>query len=66
MIPSEVKKYIILTERSLELRKELAPLRIFAFPETGGQINVATHFYHFKDGFSDRDERRAKMSKNEE
>lgn len=66
LIPSEVKDYIIFTEDSSELRKYLAPLRIFAFPETGGQINVATHFYHFKDGFSERDERRAEMSKNEE
>ena len=38
-------KYINATRQNASLRKELFPLRLFSLPETGGQLNLATHLY---------------------
>ena len=41
-----------------EVRKRLLPLKLFAQPETGGQLGVATHLYGYT-GHEERDARRA-------
>lgn len=61
LLPSQVPNYTQLTTKSSDLRKNLTPLRLFTMPETGGLLNVATHFYYFKGGFEERNERRSQM-----
>lgn len=48
------------------LREELAPLRSFSFPDTGGSLNVATQTYYFKYGHAERDEVRKTMQEDSE
>ena len=64
--PQDIQTYITETSKKAELRKSLVPLRLFSLPETGGVLNIATHFYYYKDGFGGRDACRAKQSKNTE
>ena len=64
--PEHVVEYVKITTENSDLRKSLTPLRIFSMPETGGMLNVATHFYHFSGGFQERDERRKLMGENAE
>ena len=52
------------TTTSADLRKSLVPLRLFTVPETGGTLNVATHFYHYEGGFAERDKCRAAQGEN--
>lgn len=47
-----------------DLRKSLAPLRLFSRPETGGQLHVATHAYYYAGGHAERDEIRRIMTEN--
>jgi len=42
-----------------DLRKEIFPLRLFTVPETGGLLNVATHFYGYAGGHAERDAARS-------
>ena len=62
--PSQAQTYIQTTTDGSDLRKSLAPLRVFSMPETGGLLNVATHLYYFEGGFEERNDRRKKMGKN--
>jgi len=64
--PNLVETYERLTSKTSDLRKSLSPLRMFAMPETGGKLNIATHLYYFKSGFDERNETRSAMSKNVE
>lgn len=66
LIPSKVIEYIQETTISSDVRKSLLPLRIFTMPETGGNINIATHFYYYEGGFSQRNEKRKRMGSNED
>ena len=50
---------------SAELRKSLVPLRIFSLPETGGQLNIATHVYYYND-LAERTAKRKVSAMNEE
>mmetsp|Transcript_17044 Transcript_17044/g.20812 ORF Transcript_17044/g.20812 Transcript_17044/m.20812 type:complete len:283 (+) Transcript_17044:137-985(+) len=61
LIPSQVPLYTTSTTKASDLRKSLTPLRLFTMPETGGQLNVATHLYYYNGGFEERNERRAGM-----
>ncbi len=63
--PSHVVQYTQATTEAAELRKSLTPLRLFSMPETGGQLNVATHLYYFH-GFEERNSKRSAMSKSAE
>jgi len=66
LLPSQVPNYTRLTTQSSELRKTLTPLRLFTLPETGGGLNVATHFYYFGGGFEERNGRRKGMGQSDE
>merc|ERR1719253_1700883 len=58
--------YLQLTALSSALRKSLLPLRLFAVPETGGTLNIATHLYHWADGYAERNAGDAKCRASEE
>jgi hypothetical protein len=66
LLPSHVQPYTQATTKSSDLRKSLTPLRLFSMPETGGLLNVATHFYYFNGGFQERNEKRGQMGKSAE
>ena len=61
----DVLTYTKLTTDASDLRQKLSPLRIFSFPETGGTLNIATHFYYFQNGYTERSQKRLEMTKNE-
>lgn len=64
--PMYAHSYLHHTAAKADLRKSLSPLRLFAIPETGGQLNVATHLYHWRGGYSERNARKVDMAANEE
>ena len=64
--PSTASEYITHTTKSSHLRKSITPLRLFTFPETGGTLLTATHFYIYKQGLVERDECRKKLGQNKE
>lgn len=66
LIPSKVMEYIKETTSASDLRKSLTPLRMFTMPETGGNINVATHLYYFEGGFEERNLKRQGMGMNQD
>lgn len=66
LIPSKVMEYIKETTSASDLRKSLTPLRMFTMPETGGNINVATHLYYFEGGFEERNQKRQNMGTNQD
>jgi len=64
--PEFAVPYILATERAIELRKSLVPLRIFSLPDTGGQLHTATHAYYYRGGHAERDAKRKDMTNNDE
>ena len=58
--------YIGLAANTAPVRKSLLPMRLFCVPETGGQLNVATHFYFYEGGIEQRDETRNKALQNDD
>jgi hypothetical protein len=62
--PQYVAPYTQATSDASTLRKELLPMRLFSFPETGGKLNVATHIYYFEGGYEERNQKRKKMGTN--
>lgn len=64
--PIYANSYLQLTALSSALRKSLLPLRLFAVPETGGTLNIATHLYHWTDGYAERNAGDAKCRASEE
>mmetsp|Transcript_770 Transcript_770/g.1623 ORF Transcript_770/g.1623 Transcript_770/m.1623 type:complete len:460 (+) Transcript_770:50-1429(+) len=64
--PMYAHSYLHHTAAKADLRKSLSPLRLFAIPETGGQLNVATHLYHWRGGYSERNARKVDMASSEE
>jgi hypothetical protein len=54
------------TERASDLRKEIYPLRLFSQPDSGGELNVATHAYYYAGGLTERDQVRRAVAHNEE
>jgi len=64
LFPQHVIPYTKATTDASTTRKDLLPLRLFSLPETGGDLNVATHMYYFQGGFEERNERRKAMGKN--
>ena len=63
--PAHVKPYLDATIASADVRKSLVPLRLFTLPETGGVLNVPTHFYYYKNGLEERDICRAEQGKSQ-
>jgi hypothetical protein len=59
-------KYLDVTAKREQLRKMLTPLRLFCMPDTGGSLNVATHFYYYSGGLQQRDEARSVAMKNDD
>lgn len=57
-------QYMLVTKEAAELRKSMLPLRLFSVPETGGTLNIATHFYYYGGGMEARDAARLKSSQN--
>lgn len=47
--------YVARAEEHANLIREVFPLRLFCMPETGGLLNVATHFYAYSNGHAERD-----------
>ena len=66
LYPEHSVAYVQATTEAAELRKSLVPLRFFSFPETGGQLHVATHAYYYGGGHAERDAKRGDMGKSEE
>jgi hypothetical protein len=62
--PQYVAPYTQATSDASTLRKELLPMRLFSFPETGGKLNVATHIYYFEGGYEERNQKRKNMGTN--
>jgi hypothetical protein len=55
--------YLDATAQAAELRKSLLPLRFFSMPDTGGQLNIATHAYYYVGGHMERDAGRTQMTR---
>lgn len=64
--PDHSAAYIQATATAAELRKLLVPLRFFSLPDTGGQLHIAMHAYHYAGGLEERDAKRREMGKNSE
>jgi hypothetical protein len=64
--PEHSVAYVQTTAKASELRKALVPLRFFSLPDTGGQLNIATHAYHYAGGHAERDAKRGEMGKSTE
>ena len=64
--PMYAHSYLHHTAAKADLRKQLSPLRLFCLPETGGKLNVATHLYHWRGGYQERNARKSDMASNEE
>lgn len=64
--PMYAHSYLHHTAAKADLRKQLSPLRLFALPETGGKLNVATHLYHWRGGYQERNARKTDMASSEE
>jgi len=62
--PYMAGQYMKATNEAANLRKSLVPLRLFSLPDTGGQLNRATHFYYYEGGMPDRDAKRGGMATN--
>ena len=60
--PSSVAKYVDVTTKAASLRHSLVPTRLFLLPDTGGLLNVATHFYSYA-SLEERDLARQEMGK---
>ena len=65
LIPGQANLYMNHTTDYASVRHEHVPTRLFSLPETGGQLHVATHFYHYSDGYEQRDLVRSKMPSDE-
>lgn len=66
MNPGKLSQYVEATMDSAELRKALSPVRLFSFPETGGELFKATHAYYYEGGLGERAEVRGAMAENPE
>jgi hypothetical protein len=64
--PEHAVSYMSATNDAADLRKRLVPLRFFSLPETGGQLNVATHAYYYGGGHQERDEKRGIQAQDED
>jgi hypothetical protein len=64
--PMYAHSYLHHTAAKADLRKQMSPLRLFCLPETGGKLNVATHLYHWRGGYRERNARKTDMASNEE
>jgi hypothetical protein len=58
--------YLYATGTAADLRKSLSPLRFFSMPDTGGELNKATHAYYYQGGHEERNAKRAAMATNAE
>ena len=63
--PEHSATYIKHTTDYAAVRHSHVPTRLFSLPETGGQLHVATHFYHYA-GYEQRDQARAQMPADEQ
>jgi NIPSNAP len=59
-------QYIEVTAAAEKLRKSLVPLRLFCAPDTGGLLNMMTHFYFYEGGLEQREAARIKAAKSTE
>ena len=66
LFPASVVKYTQVTSATSNLRKSLTPMKYFGLPETGGNLNIATHLYYYQGGYTDRNIRRKVMAENKE
>ncbi|GMH72045.1 hypothetical protein TrLO_g6959 [Triparma laevis f. longispina] len=58
LYPASVNAYVAMATESSDLRKSLVPLRLFSLPETGGDLNIASHLYYYEGGMEERDAKR--------
>ena len=65
LIPGQAGVYMKHTTEYASVRHEHVPTRLFSLPETGGQLHVATHFYHYSEGYEERDAVRSAMPKDD-
>jgi len=59
VLPARSAEYKQLTAAAMPVRLSHTPCRLFSFPETGGRLDVATHFYYYGDGHDERNTARA-------
>ena len=60
--PDKAAAYLAATQDAAAVRHDLVPTRLCSMPETGGQLQVFTHWYYYDDHKS-RDAARAGMPK---
>lgn len=58
LYPAGVNAYVAMATESSDLRKSLVPLRLFSLPETGSDLNIASHLYYYEGGMEERDAKR--------
>jgi NIPSNAP len=59
-------RFLEVTAAAEKLRKSLVPLRLFSAPDTGGMLNMMTHFYYYEGGLEQRDAARVNAAKSAE
>jgi NIPSNAP len=59
LAPAHATSFLKKTAETIDLRTSCLPLRLFCMPETGGPLQVATHFYYYEGGLAERDAQRA-------
>jgi hypothetical protein len=62
LFPEHAQSFLKYTAETAELRTSHVPLRCFAMPETGGQLQVVTHAYYYAGGHAERDTQRALLA----
>lgn len=50
LVPARSAEYMSLTATTMPVRLSHTPCRLFSFPDTGGRLDVATHFYYYEGG----------------
>ena len=62
--PAHVWKYTQYAKSQSALRRQLLPLRLFALPEIGGTLNIASHFYYYEKGIEEQQSVRKQIFEN--
>ncbi len=61
LIPAQAAKYVAATKAAAPVRHEHVPTRLCSLPETGGALNVFSHWYAYAGGHPERDAARGGM-----
>jgi hypothetical protein len=62
LLPGRAASWSRVASDTMDLRMQNLPLRSFTLPESGGQLHIATHSYHYLGGHEEREAMRAKQA----